>query len=178
MGIEAFTRSLTYGLHVVSVRDSQQDRFAGFVVDAVCQISSGSEPFILCSVMNKNYSKSCIEMEKVFNVSILPDDVDPFILANFGFQTSKEVSKWDNVEYELKDGLPIIPEAVSWTQMKVHDFREMGSHTAFFCIPSNADYLNKEKTPVRYSDYFSKLKDPAFAAFKAFIAKQAGKETS
>ena len=178
MGIEAFTRSLTYGLHVVSVKDSEQDRFAGFVIDAICQISSGSEPIILCAAMNKNYSKDCIIKEGVFNISVLPDDVDPFILANFGFQTSRDVAKWDNVDFALGDGLPIIPEAVSWTQMKVKDIREMETHTAFFCVPSIAEYLNKDKNPVRYADYFSKLKDPAFAAFQAFKAGQAGKETS
>ena len=128
--------------------------------------------------MNKNYSKDCIIKEEVFNVCVLPEDVDPFILANFGFQTSRDVPKWDNVEFELKDGLPIVPEAVAWAQMKVKDFREMETHTAFFCVSPIAEYLNKEKKPVRYADYFSKLKDPAFAAFQAFKARQAGKETS
>jgi flavin reductase (DIM6/NTAB) family NADH-FMN oxidoreductase RutF len=178
MGIEALTKSLTYGLYVISVRDPEQDRIAGFVIDAVCQISSGNEPIVLCSVMNKNYSKTCILQEGVFNLSVLPDDVDPFILANFGFQSSKDVSKWDNVVFELKEGLPIIPEAVAWTQMKVKDIREMETHTAFFCEPSIAEYLNMEKNPVRYADYFTKLKNPAFAAFQAFKAEQAGKETS
>jgi flavin reductase (DIM6/NTAB) family NADH-FMN oxidoreductase RutF len=178
MGTEALTKSLTYGLHVVSVRDSLQDRNAGFIIDAVCQISSGDEPIVLCSVMNKNYSKNCILGEKVFNLSVLPDDVDPFILANFGFQSSKDIPKWDNVSFELTEGLPIIPEAVAWAQMKVKDIREMDTHTAFFCVPVFAGYLNQGKNPVRYADYFTKIKEPAFAAFQAFKAGQAGKETS
>ena len=178
MGIEALSTKLTYGLHVIGVKDCKNGgRFAGFVIDAVCQITMGEEPYVLFSVMNKNYSKDCIRREMLFNVSILPDDVDPFILANFGFQSSKDVSKWDNVEFELKEGLPVIPSAVSWAQLKVKDIREFDTHTAFFCVPVTAEYLNQEKEPVRYADYFTKLKGPAFAAFSAFKEKQAGKET-
>jgi flavin reductase (DIM6/NTAB) family NADH-FMN oxidoreductase RutF len=178
MGIDALTKKLTYGLHVISVTDAPNGgRFAGFVIDAVCQISAGEEPVVLFSVMNKNYSKDCIAREGVFNVSVLPDDVDPFILANFGYQSSKDVSKWDNVVYELKSGLPVIPQAVTWAQLKVKDVRVFDTHTAFFCVPIEAEYLNAEKDPVRYADYFTKLKEPAFAAFQAFKAGQAGKET-
>ena len=178
MGIDAFTKKLTYGLHITSVADSLNGgRFAGCVIDAVCQISSGNEPMVLCSVMNTNYSKSCIEREGVFNISVLPDDIDPFILANFGFQSSKDVSKWDNVDFELREALPVIPKAVSWAQMIVKDFRVFDSHTAFFCLPSAGDYLNQDKEPLRYADYFTKFKNPAFEAFKAYKERLAGKET-
>ena len=178
MGIEALTKKLTYGLHVISVIDTPGGgRFAGFIIDAVCQVSMGEEPFVLFSVMNKNYSKDCIAREKVFNLSTLPDDVDPFILANFGFQSSRDVSKWDNVNFELREGLPVIPSAVTWAQLEVRDLREFDTHTAFFCVPKAAEYLNEEKEPLRYADYFTKLKGPAFAAFQEFKARQAGKET-
>jgi flavin reductase (DIM6/NTAB) family NADH-FMN oxidoreductase RutF len=179
MGIEALSTKLTYGLYVISVADALNGgRPAGFVIDAVCQVSMGEEPLVLCSVMNKNYSKGCIAQEGVFNLSVLPVDVDPFVLANFGFQSSKDVAKWENVAHELRNGLPVLPRAVSWAQLKVKDSRVLDTHTAFFCVPTEAGYLNEEKEPVRYADYFTKLKEPAFAAFQAFKEKQAGKETS
>jgi len=169
---------LTYGLYIVSVNDALNGgRPAGFVMDAVCQISSGEEPIVLCAVMNRNYSKDCIAREGLFNLSILPDDVDPFLIANFGFQSSKDVSKWDNVAFEYGAGLPIIPQAVSWVQFRVKDRRAFDTHTAFFCTPAEAEFLNADKEPVRYADYFTRLKAPAFAAFQAFKDRVAGKET-
>jgi hypothetical protein len=57
----------------------------------------------------------------------------------------------------------------------VTDIREMGTHTAFFTVPTEADYLNGELEPLRYADYFTKLKTPAFAAFQAFKEKSPGK---
>jgi flavin reductase (DIM6/NTAB) family NADH-FMN oxidoreductase RutF len=172
MDTGALTKKLTYGLYVIGVKDAENGgRFAGFVIDAVCQISSGEEPIVLCSVMNKNYSKDCIAKEGVFNISVLPDDVDPFIIANFGFQSSKDVSKWENVAFELKAGLPVIPEAISWAQLKVKDIRVLDTHTAFFCVPVETDYLNENKEPLRYADYFTKFKEPALKAFQAFKEK-------
>lgn len=177
MEINALAQKLTYGLHVVGATDAENGRSCGFIIDAVCQLSMGDEPVVVFSVMNGNYTKDCILKERVFNLSILPDDVDPFIIANFGYQSSKNVSKWNNVDYEIKAGLPVIPSAVSWAQLKVLDHRVFDTHTAFFCTPLEAEYLNAEKTPLRYADYFTQFKDRAFAAFQAYKEKQAGKET-
>ena len=178
MDTQALTKNLTYGLYIISVADAEHGgRPAGFVIDAVCQISSGDEPLIMCSVMNKNYSKDCIANEGVFNISVLPEDVDPFLIANFGFQSSKDVAKWDNAGHELKAGLPVIPTAVAWAQLRVKDSRVLDTHTAFFCVPEDMGVLNEGAAPLRYADYFTRLKAPAFEAFQAFKEKAAGKET-
>jgi flavin reductase (DIM6/NTAB) family NADH-FMN oxidoreductase RutF len=178
MDMNALTTKLTYGLYTMSVKDSLQGgRPAGFMIDAVCQLSSGDEPVVVFSVMNRNYSKDCIAREGVFNMSVLPDDIDPFVIANFGFQSSKDVAKWENVVHEMRAGLPVIPQAISWTQLRVQDSRVFDTHTAFFCVPVEAEYLNAEKTPLRYADYFTKFKEPAFAAFKAYKDSITGKET-
>jgi flavin reductase (DIM6/NTAB) family NADH-FMN oxidoreductase RutF len=175
MEINALATKLTYGLHVVSVPDTAHARPAGFIIDAVCQLSMDEPPTVVFSVMNRNYSKDCIKAEGVFNLSILPVSVDPFVIANFGFQSSKDAAKWDNVPHTLRAGLPVLDQAVSWGQFKVTDLREMGTHTAFFCVPTEADYVNGDLEPLRYADYFTKLKEPAFAAFRAFKEKSPGK---
>jgi flavin reductase (DIM6/NTAB) family NADH-FMN oxidoreductase RutF len=154
------------------VRDDVNDRFAGFIIDAVAQISMGETPTVLISVMNKNYSKDCIDKAGLLNLSVLPEDVDPFVIANFGFQTSKDVEKWPNVPHSLQGGLPVLNSAVSWVQLKVTEKRVMDTHTAFFCTPIEAEVLAAGKTPLIYADYFTKLKDATLQAFKAFKEKQ------
>ena len=168
MDISALSKKLTYGLHVISVHDAANDRPAGFVIDAVCQLSMDDPPLVVFSVMNKNYSKDCIKAEGLFNVSILPTSVDPFVIANFGYQSSHEVDKWKNVPHTINNGLPVLNQAITWAQFKVTDYREMGTHTAFFCEPTECEYVNGDLEPLRYADYFTELKDSAFAAFKAF----------
>jgi flavin reductase (DIM6/NTAB) family NADH-FMN oxidoreductase RutF len=163
---------LTYGLYVIGVKDEANDRPGGFIIDAVAQISMDDEPTVIVSVMNKNYSKENIDKQGVFNLSILPEDVDPFVIANFGFQTSKEVDKWVNVPHTLKAGLPVLDSAIAWVQFKVIDKRVMGTHTAFFCTPVDAEVLADGKNPLIYADYFSKLKDKTMQAFREFKEKQ------
>ncbi|MDR3364831.1 MAG: flavin reductase family protein [Clostridiales Family XIII bacterium] len=178
MDIDALATKLTYGLYVVSVTDAGHGgRPAGFVIDAVCQLATGDAPLLVCAAMNKNHSTGCIKRQGVFNLSILPDDADPFIIANFGFQSSADAAKWENIAFETRAGLPIIPDAVSWAQLRVKDSRDLGSHTAFFCVPTEAAYLNPDKEPLRYADYFTKLKTPAFEAFKEYKDRISGKET-
>jgi flavin reductase (DIM6/NTAB) family NADH-FMN oxidoreductase RutF len=173
------TTKLTYGLHVVSVKDAERGRFGGFIIDAVCQLSMGDEPVYCFSVMNKNFSKGLIAEAGVFNCSILPEDPTPFVIANFGFQSGKDVDKWaiaraEGVAFTEKGGLPVLDEAVAWGQFTVFDKREWDTHTTFFCHPADADYVNADKEPLRYADYFTKLKDPVMAAFAAYKEK-AGK---
>ena len=167
MDINALSKKLTYGLHVISVNDAKNARPGGFVIDAVCQLSMDEPPLVVFSVMNKNYSKDCIKDEGTFNVSILPVSVDPFVIANFGYQSSSDVDKWKNVPHTIINGLPVLDQAITWAQFKVVDFRVMGTHTAFFCEPTECDYLNESLEPLRYADYFTELKDAAFAAFKS-----------
>ncbi|MDR1815837.1 MAG: flavin reductase family protein [Clostridiales Family XIII bacterium] len=176
MDIMAMTTKLTYGLHVASVQDAAQGRAAGFVIDAVCQLSMGDEPVFCFSVMNKNYSKDCIAKEGVFNVSVLPENPTPFVIANFGFQTSKDVAKWDvakaqGIAFTERGGLPVLDEAVAWGQFQVFDARAWDTHTTFFCHPTDADYLHADVEPLRYADYFSKWKQPVMDAFAAYKAE-------
>ena len=174
MDTSALSKKLTYGLHVISVYDAVNARPAGFVIDAVCQLSMDEPPLVVFSVMNKNYSKDLIKEEGIFNLSILPTSIDPFVIANFGYQSSKDVDKWSNVPHQVKEGLPVLDQAITWAQFKVTDYREMGTHTAFFCVPTESEYVDESLEPLRYADYFTELKDAAFAAFKAHNEKTKG----
>ncbi|MDR0854307.1 MAG: flavin reductase family protein [Clostridiales Family XIII bacterium] len=163
---------LSYGLYVTGVRDEANDRVTGHICDAVAQLSMGEKPQVVVSIMNKNYTKDCIEKSGEFTLSVLPDTVDPFVIGNFGFQSGKDVSKWPNVPHNVVDGLPILCEAVSYVRLKVIDKRVMDSHTAFFCEAIGGEVLHEDKTPLIYADYFKELKDLVMAAFTAFKEAQ------
>jgi len=164
-------QNLTYGLYVTSVWDEANGRFGGHVIDAVAQLSMGEPPTVVASVLNTCYTQSLIEKEGVFSLSILPANVDPFVIANFGFQCGRDVSKWENVPHTLREGLPALDEAVAWVKFQVIDKRVMDTHMAFFCNPVAIEALHPDKEPLRYADYFTKLKAPAMAAFQE---RQAG----
>ena len=96
---------LTHGIYVLGAKDEAQNRFCGSIVDGVMQVAN--KPVVVAlSCSNTSYTKECIESSGEFSLSVLCKDVDPFVVANFGFQTSREVNKWDNVKSVQKDGLP------------------------------------------------------------------------
>jgi flavin reductase (DIM6/NTAB) family NADH-FMN oxidoreductase RutF len=158
---------LSYGLYVTGVWDKTNGRLTGHIVDAVAQLSMGDNPIVVVSVMNQNHTRECVENVNEFTLSVLPEDVDPFVIGNFGFQSGRDADKWTQVPHTIVDGLPYLNEAVSYIRFKVVDKRVMNTHTAFFCEPIGGEVLHEEKTPLIYADYFKGLKDKVFEAFSA-----------
>lgn len=82
---------LTHGLYILGAADN--GRPVGSVVDAVMQVAN--KPVVIAlSCNNQSYTKECIERTGVFGLSVLCKGVDPFVIANFGFQSSRSIDKW------------------------------------------------------------------------------------
>lgn len=165
----AFTK-LTYGLYVAGVKDAA-GRFCGSLVDAVAQVSMGSQPYVALGSMNRNYTTEVLLQNGLFTLSVLPEDVDPFVLANFGFQSGRTIDKWSNVPYEIYHDLPVLKHSVARLLCRVDGVRMFETHHLFIAEIIEADHTGGE--PLIYADYFTKLKGPVAEAFKAY--KQTGK---
>jgi phenylacetate-coenzyme A ligase PaaK-like adenylate-forming protein len=84
---------------------------------------------ISCS--NQGYTKQTIDNTIVFNLSVLPKDISPEIIANFGFFSSKDRNKWDYVKQQKFHDLPVIDEALVFIHAKVIHKHELCSNTVF-----------------------------------------------
>lgn len=159
---------LTYGLYVVGSK--LDGNYAGCVVDAFMQSTvTPVSTVILCSIQN-NQTNAAIKQTGEFTVSVLSDAVDPFVIANFGFQSGRKVNKWGNVPHEIKDGLPILTQAAAFLRCKVTEAKELSTHTAFFCEVTDA-WLGEGNSLV-YGDYQKNMRQVTMDAFKAFQEKQ------
>lgn len=163
---------LSYGLYVVGVK-KQEGQFGGSVVDAVAQTAAGDRPVLVLSSMTNNLTNTLIKKEEQFMLSVLPANVDPFIVANFGFQSARDVDKWANVPYSLKNGLPVLDCTVAFIHCKVVESKELGTHTLFICEIIDAQNGENIAKPLVYADYQENMKDSAMEAFKQF--KETGK---
>ena len=120
----------SYGLYIAGVKND--GKLGGCIIDALVQASSNEPPtLILCSIKG-NHTNETIRREGEFSISVLPKDVDPFVVANFGFQSSRAADKWKNVPHHLSDGLPFLDGAASFVKCRVKDAVELTTHTAFF----------------------------------------------
>lgn len=109
MNIDALY-NLTHGVYVLGADDG--GRPVGSAVDAVMQVAS--KPVVLAlSCHNGSYTKSCIEKSGRFGLSVLGRGVDPFVIANFGFRTSRTADKWAEVPHFVEDGLPYLQNCIA-----------------------------------------------------------------
>ena len=161
--------NISYGLYVVGTK--MDGKNAGCVVDAFIQSTSSPVPTVILCSIQANQTNAAIKQTGEFMISILGKDVDPFVIGNFGFQSGRDVDKWANVPYELVDGLPVLEKAVAYLRCKVTDYKELSTHTAFFCEVTEA--VTGEGEPLIYGDYQKNMKPKTLEVFKQY--KQTGK---
>lgn len=146
-------RNLSYGMYIVG---SNKDRNVGCVVNTCVQITS--DPItIAVSVNHDNYTNKIIKETNKFSISILGENTDPKIIGTFGYSSSLDVSKYDDVETVTLGGLPIIKSALSGIICDVIETFETSTHTVFLGKVIEMENYNKG-TPMTYKYYQEVLK--------------------
>ncbi|HOO25390.1 MAG TPA: flavin reductase [Clostridiales bacterium] len=148
---------ISCGVYITGVKNG--DTYGGSCVDAFVQATSSSPPHIILCSMNGNFTTGLIRQNGEFSVSVLGQDVDPKIIANFGYRSGRDVNKWDFVEHMIKDDLPYLKDACAYLRCKVEDIRIMSTHNII--TASVEDAWVGSGTPVLYSEYHQRLKIPA-----------------
>ena len=98
---------LSYGLFVVTAREADKDN--GCIINTAIQ--AASEPNQLSICVNKaNYTHDMIQRTGVFTVSVISQQADFALFKHFGFQSGREVNKFENVaQYARgKNGISIL----------------------------------------------------------------------
>lgn len=154
---------ITYGLYILSAK--KESGFSGCVVNTVVQTTD--EPLTITVTVNKK-NETCESIQKSgeFLVSVLPKNVDPFVISNFGFQSGYTVDKWSNIKYEIKANLPVISNASAYYHCRVESVKELPTHLMFTC--SVEDAWGGENEPITYVYYQSNVKEKAKEAFENF----------
>ena len=86
------TWKITQGMYVLTTENG------GCVVDAVSQVSAGDNPLISVAVMKKNYTNELLKNNTKFAISILSNDVNPEIIKTFGFNSARDINKFERTE--------------------------------------------------------------------------------
>ena len=153
---------VSLGLYVLGAKDGE--RPVGSIVDAV-MIAANKPCALAVSCNNASYTKACIEKTKELSLSVLPKDIDPFVVADFGFQSSKNVNKWDMVAAGELNGLPVLPQALAHITAKVVSQYAFESNTVFIAEITAAENI-RDAENLLYEDYRSKFKDEVIKSFQ------------
>lgn len=163
---------LSYGVYVVSTLDEK--RPTGCVANSIMQITS--EPATIAVSMNhENFTHSCIEKTGKFAISILSEQSDASLIGTFGFQSGKDVDKFEDVDYESKDNLPVLKDCCGYIICEVVDKMETSTHTVFLGKVLDGDIVKKEEA-MTYNYYHKVVKGKSPKNAPTYIPEEDLKE--
>ncbi len=147
-------RKLSYGVYVISTWD--EGRATGCTANSVMQITS-SPATIAVSINHDNYTNQCIAKSGKFVVSVLAENSDPSIIGTFGFQSGKDVNKFEKVKYSIEDYMPVVSDSCGYIVCNVIDKMETSTHTVFLGEVVGGDVFD-DKEAMTYAYYHKVVK--------------------
>ena len=142
------TRKITQGMYVLTTNDG------GCIVDAVSQISSGDNPLVAVSVMKSNYTNELMKKNSKFALSVLGTNVNPEIIKTFGFNSMRDINKFENTETTLIEDINVINNSLGYMLCEKVDTIDNDTHTLFIGKIIEAD-VYEDKEPMSYQYYQS-----------------------
>lgn len=146
-----------YGLYVVTAKDGKKDN--GCILNTLNQITNAPNRFAI-GINKLNYTHDMILKTGVFNVSVLSADVDFAVFKRFGYQSGKNIDKFEGFTATDRsaNGLLYLTEdcnaIISCKVVSSHDY---DTHTLFIAELTEARQLTDEPS-VTYADYYDHIK--------------------
>ena len=148
---------LSYGLFVLTAKDGEKEN--GCIVNTAIQAASAPNQISIC-VNKANYTHDMIMKTKEFTVSILSQEAKFELFKQFGFQSGRDVNKFDAFSAceRGQNGIYYITEGTNaFISVKVDKTVDLGSHTMF--IGEVTDMENLSEAPsVTYEYYLNHIK--------------------
>lgn len=140
------TRKITQGMYVLTTNKG------GCIIDAVSQISAGDNPLVAVSVMKTNHTNKLLKENDKFALSILSKEVNPEIIKTFGFNSMRDINKFENTKTTEIEGINIINDSLGYMICEKIDSIDNDTHTLFIGKIIEAD-LYEDKEPMSYGYY-------------------------
>lgn len=129
---------ISQGMYVLTTQGG------GCIVDAVSQVSGGENPLIAVSIMKKNYTNNLLKQNNKFAISILGRAVDPEIIKIFGFNSMRDINKFENIETTKIEELNVINNTLGYMICEIVDSIDNETHTLFIGKLIEADLFHDE----------------------------------
>jgi len=142
-------RDMSYGVYVTTSMDGS--RPVGCVTNSIMQITS-QPATVAVSVNHDNYTNGCIEKSGKFAFSILAETSDTGLIGRFGFQSSRDVDKFEGISYDMAEGIPVLLDGCGYVVCKVVGKMETSTHTVFLGEVIGAEVSDK-KPAMTYAYY-------------------------
>ena len=143
-------RKLTYGVYIINTTNS------GCIVNTLTQVTSDR---VIVAINKENYTNQMIKKHKKFNATVLTQNTDMKVIQTFGFTSSKDTDKYENVNTEIDNsGIKYIKDHMaSLIECEIENEIDLDTHTIFIAKVINTKNLSDEE--VMTYDYYHKVKN-------------------
>ncbi|MBQ8299723.1 MAG: flavin reductase [Clostridia bacterium] len=149
---------MTYGMYVIGTKND--DKNVGCFVNTVTQITA-ENPIISVSINKKSFTNETIKKNKKFSVSILSEKTDSKVIGTFGFTSSRDNNKYENVIYRMIDEVPVLSEEIcGYAICELIDVVDAETHDIFLARVIDAEKTSNNE-PMTYSYYHKVIKGSA-----------------
>ena len=167
MNYEAF-KKLSYGVYIVSTWN--EGKATGCVANSIMQITS-SPATVAISLNHNNFTRDCVLEGKKFAVSILSENTDPALIGKFGYSSGRDVDKFADYGYALKENMPVVEQACAYLVCNVINTMETSTHTVILGEVVDADVL-KDEPEMTYSYYHKVIKGKSPKSAPTYIPEE------
>lgn len=139
-------KKITQGMYVLTTKDG------GCIVDSVSQVSGGESPLIAVSVMKTNFTNELLKKNNKFALSVLGIESKPEIIKTFGFNSSRDINKFEKMDVAQVEGINIINDSLGYMICEIIDSIDNDTHTLFIGKLIESDMF-QDKEAMSYGYY-------------------------
>ena len=150
-------QKISYGLFVLTANKDGKDN--GCIINTVTQVTDNPNQ-ITIAVNKLNYTHDLIAETKKFTVSIISEDAVFELFKRFGFQSGKNVNKFDGfdkVKRTSNGTLAVTDGTNSYISANVKQQIDVGTHTVFLAEVVDMEKLS-ETPSATYAYYHANIK--------------------
>lgn len=161
-------RDVSYGMYLVSTKNEKP---SGCIINTLIQITS-QNPLVAISLNKNNATHDEIVKSKKFAVSVLSEETNQEVIKTFGYFSSRDINKFDNVKYEEKNNLPVVLEDISsYLICNVENIIDCETHNLFIGRVELTEKVSN-KTPMTYKYYHENRKGTSPKNAPTFIEEK------
>lgn len=161
-----------YGLYVLSANENGKNN--GCIINTLQQVTTTPNR-VAVTVNKNNFTHDMIMNTEKFNISILSEKADFEIFKHFGFQSGRDVDKFDGYPAKTSSNglLYITNGANSFLSGKVISSTDFGTHTMFIADVTDGAVFS-EDTSLTYDYYHKHIKESPAKKTKGWVCKICG----
>lgn len=148
---------ISYGLYVLTAKKGEQHN--GCIINTLEQVTT-SPNRVSITVSKENYTHDMVMATGEFNVSIIDEAAKFDLFKHFGFQSGREVNKFENYPLNIaENGIAYVTEGTNgYVSAKVVQSIDLGTHTMFIADVTGGEILAEEASAT-YDFYHKNIKE-------------------